>query len=229
MSFVAVALDTDDWGQFETWCRQLGRRAGVLKVGLQAWMLWREAAVEEALRSGADVFLDLKLHDIPNTVAGATRAAAALGVQYLTVHAAGGRRMLEAAAEAADGRVALLGVTVLTHLAADELAEVGWSDPVADRVEALAALARDSGVTGVVCSPHEVERLRAMAPAPFRLVTPGIRFSSGAVSQDDQRRVATPASALRSGADLLVIGRGLTRADDLDRAWRELEESRLSS
>ncbi|MEM6702636.1 MAG: orotidine-5'-phosphate decarboxylase [Acidobacteriota bacterium] len=209
---VAVALDTADFETFEDWCRYFGPRVGVLKVGLESYVTWGPRAVEVARRHADRVFLDVKLHDIPNTVAGAVRAAAELGVDLLTVHAGGGRRMLEAAAEAAAGRVGVLGVTVLTHLDADDLEELGLPGSAESRVEAWATLVRRSGCAGIVCSPLEAAKLRAAHGLPFELVTPGIRLANAAA--DDQRRVATPASATGDGSSLLVIGRPLTQAED---------------
>jgi orotidine-5'-phosphate decarboxylase len=201
-----------------------GPRVGVLKVGLEAFVRWGPTAVEGAGSHGADVFLDLKLHDIPNTVAGAVRAAAELGVRYLTVHTGGGPAMLEAAAEAAEGKIELLGVTLLTHLDGGELEALDVPGAAAERVERWAALAAAAGCAGVVCSPLELPALRTAHPRPFRLVTPGIRPAGS--GRDDQRRTATPARAVADGADLLVIGRPLTRTEDpeaaLDRLDREL-------
>lgn len=216
IAHLAVALDTAEWSEFDGWCERFGSRAGVLKVGLEAYVRWGPRAVERALETGAEVFLDLKLNDIPNTVRGAVRAAAAMGVGYLTVHASGGKTMLEAAAEAAQtagGRLSVLAVTLLTHLDAAELERLDLPGRPESRVAAWAELAREAGSAGVVCSPLEVGALRERLPRPFVLVTPGIRLEPGGAG-DDQRRVATPERALAAGADLLVVGRPLTRAPD---------------
>ena len=218
---VAVALDTGDFESFERWCRVFGPRVGVLKVGLEAYVTWGPKALEVARREARRLFLDVKLHDIPNTVAGAVRAAAELGVDLLTVHASGGARMLEAAVEASGGRLGILGVTVLTHLDAAELEQLAMPGEAEDRVVAWAALAAEAGCAGVVCSPLEARRLRARHPRPFLLVTPGVRLADG--GRDDQRRVATPSSAVRDGADLLVIGRPLTRASDPEAVLAAIE------
>jgi len=235
LSRVAVALDTPDRRDFRRWASFFGPRVGVLKVGLEAFVAWGAAAVEEAAEHGA-VFLDLKLHDIPNTVAGAVRAARRLGVSYLTLHAGGGRRMMEAAVEAADGEVELLGVTVLTHLDAAELAELGLPGSAGERVGRWAGLAAEAGCAGIVCSPRELATLRPRHPRPFRLVTPGIRprrqgggAADGDAAGDDQRRTATPAEAVRAGSDLLVIGRPLTRADDPEAALERLANELASA
>jgi orotidine-5'-phosphate decarboxylase len=209
---VAVALDTAERDVFDRWARWFGPRVGVLKVGLEAFVRFGPAAVERARRAGGRIFLDLKLHDIPNTVAGAVRSALELGADYLTVHAGGGPAMLEAAARAADGRVAILAVTVLTHLDERELARLALPGSAAERALAWAQLAREAGCAGVVCSAQELATLRPALPRPFRLVTPGIR-PAGA-DAGDQKRTATPAAARAAGADLLVIGRPLTQAAD---------------
>ena len=209
---VAVALDTADRATFERWAELFGPRVGVLKVGLEAFVRFGPPAVEAARRAGGRIFLDLKLHDIPNTVAGAVRAARELGADYLTVHAGGGPAMLEAAARAAEERLAILAVTVLTHLDERELARVGLPGSAAERALAWARLARQAGCAGVVCSPQELAALRPELPRPFRLVTPGIRPAGAEAG--DQKRTATPAAALGAGADLLVIGRPLTGAPD---------------
>jgi orotidine-5'-phosphate decarboxylase len=173
-----------------------------------------------ALAHGSGVFLDLKLHDIPNTVAGAVAAVRDLGVRFVTVHAGGGSTMLGAAVEASGGAVDVLAVTVLTHLGARDLAELGLPGELPERVERWAALASAAGCAGVVCSPHEAARLRELQPPPFLLVTPGVRPAG--VDAGDQRRVATPAAALAAGADYLVVGRALTAASDPDAALRAL-------
>jgi orotidine-5'-phosphate decarboxylase len=209
---VAVALDTAEWGEFERWCGLFGPRVGTLKVGLEAYLRWGDRAAATAREHARRLFLDLKLHDIPNTVAGAVRSVRARGADLLTVHASGGPAMLAAAVEAAEERLGLLAVTVLTHLDAAALAALDLPGPGEERVRRWTGLAREAGCAGVVCSPLEVAALRAEHPAPFLFVTPGIRPAGG--ERGDQRRVATPAAALAAGADLLVIGRPLTRAAD---------------
>lgn len=192
---VAVALDTSDPSTFDAWCDTFGPRVEFLKVGLESYVRWGARAVTKARASGARVFLDLKLHDIPATLAGAVAAAADHGVDLLTVHAAAGRRALEAGVGAAAGRVGLLAVTVLTSLAQEDLDALDLPGPAAVRVSRWAELARSAGCAGVVCSPQEVGRLRREHPRPFLLVTPGIRF--GGAAPDDQRRVASPARRRR--------------------------------
>jgi len=218
---VAVALDTADRDRYDAWCRTFGPRVGLLKVGLEAFVRWGPGAVEAAREHARGVFLDLKLHDIPNTVAGAVAAARELGVRLLTVHAAGSSAMLRAAVEAARGEVEILAVTLLTHLDEAALAELDLPGAVTPRVERWAELARAAGCAGVVCSPRETAALRQRLPPPFLLVTPGVRPAGSDAS--DQRRAATPAAALGAGADYLVIGRPLTGAADPLAALATLE------
>lgn len=217
---VALALDTSEWQTFRSWCRRFGPRVGVLKVGLEAYSRWGLAAVEEARRCGQRVFLDLKLHDIPSTVEGSVAAVRDQGVDYLTLHAAGGSLMLQAARAAAGETLSLLAVTLLTHLDREALEALDLPGGGIERARRWAELARRAGCAGAVCSPLEVAELRAGNPAPFLLVTPGIR-PRGAHA-DDQRRTATPTMALRAGADLLVVGRPITRADDPEGALEAL-------
>jgi orotidine-5'-phosphate decarboxylase len=196
---------------------QLRGQAGLFKVGLELFSAEGPALVRELVRLGAGVFLDLKFHDIPNTVRGAAREAARLGVTLLDVHASGGRPMMQAALEGvregASGPKAplMLGVTILTSLAADDLAEIGWNDSPENSVIRLARLAHSAGLGGVVASPREAAAIRrALGPA-FVIVTPGIR---PATATDDQARVSTPEAAIRAGADYLVVGRPITQAPD---------------
>ncbi|MDD3650591.1 orotidine-5'-phosphate decarboxylase [Immundisolibacter sp.] len=186
-----------------------------LKIGLELFTAAGPAAVEALQGRGFEVFLDLKFHDIPNTVAGACRSAAALGVWMINVHAGGGPRMLAAAAEAvasARRRPILVGVTVLTSMDQAELAAVGVAADPAAQVLRLARCCADAGLDGVVCSPLEIAPLRAALGRGFTLVTPGIRGPGDA--QGDQRRTLAPAAALAAGADYLVIGRPITAAAD---------------
>jgi orotidine-5'-phosphate decarboxylase len=185
------------------------------KVGLELFTAEGPDSVREVAGLGYDVFLDLKLHDIPNTVARAVESASRLPVRMLTVHASGGSGMMRAAAEAqrntAPGLL-LLGVTLLTSLGPDDLAETGIADPPEGQVLRLARLAAAAGLTGLVCSPLELPRLRSQLPADFRIVTPGIRLPQG--DRHDQKRVMTPAEAARAGADYIVVGRPILGAGD---------------
>jgi orotidine-5'-phosphate decarboxylase len=231
---VAVALDTNDRATFERWCALFGPRVGVLKVGLEAFVRWGPPAIEVARRHARALFLDLKLHDIPNTVAGAVRSAREFSVDYLTLHAAGGPAMIAAAAEAAEGKLQLLAVTVLTHLDEPTLERLDLPGGSSRRALLWARLAREAGASGVVCSPLELAALRAAEPRPFKLVAPGIRpaggagGSTGSAASDDQRRTATAATAIGDGADLIVIGRPLTQAFDPEAALAALAKE-LSS
>jgi orotidine-5'-phosphate decarboxylase len=221
---IAVALDTPDRDTFDRWCALFGPRVGLLKVGLEAFARWGPPAVTAARAHGDGVFLDLKLHDIPNTVAGAMAAVRELGVRFVTVHATGGAAMLRAAVDVAGDRVGVLAVTLLTHLGDQDLAALDLPGSLGERAARWALLARAAGCAGVVCSPREAAALRAQMPAPFLLVTPGVRPAG--IATNDQRRVAAPAEAFAAGADYLVVGRALTAAADpqaaLDRLADEL-------
>ncbi len=225
---VAVALDVPDRGAALELVDELGSAAELYKVGLELFTAGGPGVVGAVRDAGKEVFLDLKLHDIPATVAGAVRAACRSGAAFLTVHASGGEAMLRAAAEAAEAataeatgaaggsnpRLRLLGVTVLTSLGRAD-AERVWGREVDDMEEEVLRLARlcvECGLDGVVCSPREAARLRReLGPDPL-LVTPGIRPAG--TDTHDQARIATPADAVRAGADMLVVGRAVTAADD---------------
>ncbi len=209
---IAVALDAPDDVTAIGWARSVGPHVAVVKVGLELFCRYGPAGVAAVADSGdAALFLDLKLHDIPNTVAGAARAAARLRPAYLTVHASGGSAMIRAAVEAAPD-VAITAVTVLTSMADDDLDAIGMAGPSLDAVRRLAALSVEAGASALVCSPREVAAVRAEVGPGTTLITPGVR-PAGAATQD-QSRVATPEQALADGADLLVIGRPITAADD---------------
>lgn len=214
-SQVFVALDYPTAAAAWPLIRKLSPSECGLKVGKELFTAAGPEFVRELVQRGFKVFLDLKFHDIPNTVAKAVRAAAELGVWMVNVHASGGSRMMIAAREAiADlpQRPLLIAVTVLTSMAADDLEELGIRLPVAEQVAHLANLAARSGLDGVVCSAHEAEQLKAMFGRNFVLVTPGIR-PLGA-EQGDQRRVMTPEQAAALGIEVLVIGRPITQATD---------------
>jgi orotidine-5'-phosphate decarboxylase len=198
-----------------------------LKVGLELYVAEGKPLVAELLQRGYSVFLDLKFHDIPNTVASAVRAASSLGVQLLTVHAAGGPAMLSAAAEAAAGGPAVLAVTVLTSMDEAQLLATGIERSPAVQVEDLATMAWGCGVDGFVCSPMEVERLRGCLGSQPLLVIPGIRPEGSEAG--DQRRLATPAAAITAGASYLVVGRPITRAADPAAAARDILREMQSS
>lgn len=212
---VIVALDYASAAEAMALAQRLDPARCRVKVGKELFTAAGPALVRDLVQAGFDVFLDLKYHDIPNTVASACRCAADLGVWMLNVHALGGRAMMRAAREAlaAVSRPPLLiGVTVLTSMEAADLREVGVDAAPADMVLRLAQLVHDCGLDGVVCSAREAQLLRARLQPPFKLVTPGIRPAGAA--GDDQQRVTTPAQAIALGADYLVIGRPITRAAD---------------
>ena len=186
-----------------------------LKVGKELFTATGPALLEQLMRRGFEIFLDLKFHDIPNTTAQACKAAAGLGVWMVNVHALGGRRMLEAAREALASSTQpprLIAVTLLTSMAQEDLADIGIKATPAEMVRRLAMLAQDSGLDGVVCSAQEAALLRKQCGNEFCLVTPGIRPAQA--SLDDQSRVMTPLAALQAGASYLVIGRPITKAAD---------------
>ncbi len=214
-----LALDGEKRDELLGLADRLSGGVGSFKVGLEAFTRWGPAFVAEVAERGP-VFLDLKLHDIPNTVAGAAAAAAGSNISLLTVHACGGRKMIRAAVDAvrkgADlalrERPKILAVTILTSLDDHDLAEIGLAGPSTERVVALARLAIDAGADGVVCSPLEVAPLRAALGAGPLIVTPGIRPAGSELG--DQARAATPATAIAAGADRLVVGRPITGASD---------------
>ena len=186
-----------------------------LKVGKEMFTRLGPGFVEKLAAKGFDIFLDLKFHDIPNTVAAACAAAADLGVWMVNVHASGGRKMMETARERLETlshRPLLIGVTILTSLGQEDIAEVGYTGTPAENVVRLATLADSAGLDGIVCSPLEAGEVRPNVNDNFLLVTPGVRPASA--SQDDQKRVMTPLDALNNGADMLVIGRPITAADN---------------
>ena len=201
---------------------------GILKVGLELFVREGPPALSLGAEVGCDVFLDLKLHDIPKTVERAVHSAASYGVRYLTVHAAGGPKMLQDAARAADGSgVTLLAVTVLTSLDAGDLRAVGVAAEPSEQALRLARLAQAEGVRGLVCSSAEVGALRAALGPEAVLVTPGIRPSGSAVG--DQKRVGTPASAIQAGSSLLVVGRPIRDAADPAAAARAIADEIASA
>jgi len=228
MNRLIVALDFPDAGSALSLVDHLEGSTSWFKVGLELYIAEGNALITELQRRGCAIFLDLKLHDIPNTVAGAVRSAARLGVDMLTVHAAGGPAMLAAAVEAAENRPTLLAVTVLTSMDRAQLVATGVQDSPAAQVEKLATMAIASGVEGIVCSPNEVPNLRRRLGTKPLLVIPGIR-PEGAAS-GDQRRIATPAAAIASGASYLVVGRPITGAADPGAAARAiLAEMQMAS
>jgi orotidine-5'-phosphate decarboxylase len=227
-NLIFVAIDTPDLDRARRLAAGLREVVGGIKLGLEFFVANGPDGVRAVVaEAGLPLFLDLKLHDIPNTVAGAVRSACRLGPAMLTIHAAGGPAMLRAAQDAVaeatpagQTPTALLGVTVLTSLADDDLRTVGQAAPATDQVQRLAAVARDAGLPGIVCSAHEIGALRRAFGRDLRLVVPGLRPAGGAAG--DQARVMTPAAALAAGADVLVIGRPITAAQDPAAAARAI-------
>lgn len=214
-SRVIIALDFSDEKSVYRLVDRLQPQQCRLKIGKELFTRLGPGVVEKLAARGFDIFLDMKYHDIPNTVAGACIAASNIGVWMINVHALGGRRMMAAAREALDNMQKpplLIAVTVLTSMEEKDLKEVGIAATPAAAAENLAGLAREEGLDGVVCSAQEAQAMRARFGSEFLLVTPGIRLA-GDVSAD-QRRIMTPVNAVKAGADYLVIGRSITHSDD---------------
>jgi orotidine-5'-phosphate decarboxylase len=212
---IIVPLDMPRLEEAITLVKRLDPKLCRLKIGKELFVASGPEAVSRVHERGFEVFLDLKFHDIPSTVAAACRSAARLGVWMLNVHASGGEAMLRAAREAVDAVARpplLIAVTVLTSLATEDLARIGMGGSVIDNVERLARLTRECGLDGVVCSAQEAQVVRKATGDDFTIVTPGIRLESD--KKDDQARVVTPREAMRLGADYLVIGRSITGAAD---------------
>ena len=212
---IAVALDAQKIEVLREWAWQTQEVVSTLKIGLETFYRNGADAIEVVRESGCDLFLDVKLHDIPNTVAGAAAALSRYAPKYLTVHASGGPEMVRAACEELPETL-VTAVTVLTSLDDQALGEVGICTPAQDTVLRQAALAVAAGARAIVCSPHEVARVRAEVGSEIILITPGVRPAGSVPS--DQKRVMTPKEALDSGADLLVIGRPITGSPNLKEA-----------
>lgn len=227
---IFCALDVPDVQSAAQLARDLAPSIGGVKLGLEFFVAQGPQGISAVTANGMPLFLDLKLHDIPNTVRGAVFALSKLPVDFLTVHASGGPAMMRAAAQARDaaslrgrsGRTKILGVTVLTSLDGEDLARVGQDRDVASQVTRLAMLAQESGLDGMVCSPAEVALVRRAVRPDFVLVVPGIRLEAGG---DDQKRTLTPKQAVDAGADFLVIGRPITAAANPALAAARIVES----
>jgi len=215
-SKVVVALDFDNEVKALEFVDSIAVDSCRLKVGKEMFTYFGPDFVKKLVNKGFDVFLDLKFHDIPNTVAKAVTAAAELGVWMVNVHATGGEKMMRAAHEAllpyGDKAPLLIAVTVLTSMEQSELPLIGIDTPLDEHVEKLATLAKNSGLDGVVCSAQEASSLKARLGQDFKLVTPGIRPAGSAVG--DQKRIMTPLKAVEAGSDYLVIGRPITQSDN---------------
>ena len=223
---LVVAVDVSTRDEVLALVDELHGSVGVFKVGLQAFIANGPSIVREVVRQGERVFLDLKIHDIPNTAQHAVAEEVSLGASILTVHASGGESMLRACAAAA-GDALVLAVTVLTSLDAQQLSEIGFAAAPFGTAVNLARLANRAGLRGVVASPHEIVAIRDACPSPFVILTPGIRPAGADAS--DQRRTMTPADAIRAGADYIVVGRPITgaklRRDAARRIVEEMEKA----
>ncbi len=219
-------LDTNDRAEAEALARQLAPEIGGLKIGLEFFYAFGQEGYRAIAETGIPIFLDLKLHDIPNTVAGGIRSACQLKPAIINVHAGGGVAMMRAAADAAKetegSRPWVIGVTVLTSLDDADLHAMGISGSAQDQVLRLAANAQEAGLDGVVCSPMEIEALRAECGPDFKLIVPGIRPNGSDIG--DQKRIMTPQDALARGADILVISRPIIKADNPAAAARAIAE-----
>ncbi len=225
-----VALDVSSASEAQKLVARIGDAAGIYKVGLQLFTAEGPGIVRDLVSSGRHVFLDLKLHDIPTTVALAVKSAAELRIDMLTIHASGGSAMLRAAIEAAAGRMNLLAVTVLTSLNDEDMEAIGVAGNLSDQVLRMAALAKRAGCQGIVTSPREALMARKALGESFAIVTPGIR-PAGAET-NDQQRTATPAQAISNGVSHIVVGRPITHASDPAKAAAaiisEMEQARIS-
>ena|SRR5437773_6404641 len=225
---IAIALDVSSRQDALRLVKDLHDLAGMFKVGSQLYMAAGPAVVREIIEAGGKVFLDLKFHDIPNTVTQAALEAAQLGVSMMTIHASGGRAMMDAAAIAmrekfGDPKPLIVAVTVLTSLDKPGLSELGVDGAIDDHVVRLALLADDCGIDGVVCSPHEIRLVRNVVSPKFKIVVPGIRLPNQALN--DQQRTATPREAISAGADYIVVGRAVTGERDPRAALERLAAS----
>ena len=224
-SKIFVALDVETKEKALEIVSDLKGLGACFKIGKQLFTSTGPELVREIVAMGEDVFLDLKYHDIPNTVAKAGAAAAQLGVKIFNVHASGGRKMMEAVRSEMDklqNPPLVLAVTILTSLGEEDIREVGFDRTIPEQIAKLAKLAKDSGMDGVVASPLEIELIRETCGKDFKILTPGIRPAFAAVN--DQKRIATPAEALRKGADYLVIGRPITAAENRREAFLKILE-----
>jgi len=220
---IAVALDAPDLATMKLWAEKTSPHVEVLKVGLEVFLRDGHASVT-GVRDvcDCDIFLDLKLHDIPATVAGAARSVAALAPKYLTVHASGGKEMVSAAASALPGTL-ITAVTILTSLDQEQLTKMGWAGNAQDIVVNLAKQSVEAGARAIVCSPQEVAAVRQAVGQDIVLITPGVRPAGS--DAGDQKRIATPQQALADGANILVIGRPITAAENIGQAAADIAAS----
>lgn len=222
---IAVALDAPNLLITQEWAKAVGPHVQVVKVGLEVFLRDGHASVKAAREaSGCDVFLDLKLHDIPATVNGAAESVSILNPKYLTVHASGGADMIKAAVDAVPETL-ITAVTILTSLSQEQLAQMGWTGSAQDIVKRLAEMSVAAGARAIVCSPQEVASVRSEVGNAAVLITPGVRPAGS--DAGDQKRIATPQQALDDGADLLVIGRPITSSSDVAKAAAQIAASLL--
>lgn len=220
---IICAIDIKDIVQAENLCRQLSPHIGMVKLGLEFFLANGIEGVKRIEALGIPIFLDLKLHDIPNTVAQAIASLEPLNIALLTVHTQGGYDMMQRAKEAAGDSVKVVGVTILTSMDDKDISALGYQASASDQALHLAELAKKSGLDGVVCSPYEIKPVKHVCGEAFMTVVPGIRPSGSALN--DQKRALTPKVAIDNGADYLVIGRPITQANDPLKAAQAIEES----
>jgi len=221
--YIIFALDVESSQSAEAYVQQLSEAVGIFKVGLELFFRSGPDIVNRLRQAGAQgIFLDLKLHDIPETIYRSMNVIADLGVDLVTVHCSDSKEMISAAVEGSKKKVKVLGVTVLTHLQVKDIQAAGFSDVYSSDISALvlhrAAMAKAAGSAGIVCSGQEVREVKNRCGSDFIAVTPGIRPEGGRVAKDDQKRVMTPAQAIKNGSDYLVIGRPIRDADDPKKA-----------
>ena len=223
---IAVALDAPNLETAKSWAKEVSPYVSTLKIGLETYLRDGKDAIEEIQKiSDCDLFLDLKLHDIPATVAGACRSVADLNPKYLTVHASGGAEMINEAAKTLPNTL-IVAVTILTSINEKNLQEIGYNNSAKDSAVNLAKLAIAAGARAIVCSPQEVGEIRRNVDSSIFLITPGIRPKGS--SANDQQRIATPQDALLNGANLLVIGRPITGSDNVGEAAKRISEEVIS-
>mgnify|MGYP000028189770 FL=1 len=224
---IILAMDTDNLDTAKRWIEVTNGAVGIYKLGLEFFLKFgRDGVASIQKETDCQIFLDLKLHDIPNTVGAATAQVAALAPKFLTVHASGGSAMIKAAADNAP-KTDITAVTILTSLSQEDMAAIGYEGTPQSRAIELAKLAVASGAKAIVCSPLEIAGIRSVVPTDISIITPGIR-PLGTAGGDDQKRVMDPKSAIASGANYLVIGRPITGAQDMGVAAKAIYEEALS-